>query len=439
MKMIWYVIRGGIQIFTQMILYWPLVLAALVNLICHFSMRAVILLAASLLSAYLLNLAILSRHDANINRELFSTLTQYPNYRFEKRDMKELVNRYASYDTVQGMLYQNNLQEIGEAYVAELEDESGDQRFGNPRSFPRVFFPNVVIIPKNMEKDMERDNIFQKFFFFHELGHLTTNHTKLNVLASRSVIGAACTFFVAACLFPWYLTLALIPFVRVWYGSCAGISLIMSKDSGEIERLADGFALKVLQNHPKIKTLERIVSSMSSKGARFELIQESMSFFKDWFRDTEEMDATIEFFRKRQNAPENSRRSFLFRHGLSSEAVNYNTMIETRCFPYYFWPAYCLCALIIAGAVLGEPTTARYILLSVAPLSASGLAALKYCFDALFSALAVKFKLEGQDLNALKWKKQLEKSVAPRNGFWQRVKKKTAVILANGEEHKPLT
>lgn len=437
MKIVWGVIRSGLEIAAQTLLYWPLVLAAAVNLIRHFSLWAVILLAASALSAWLVNFAVLNRHDANINRELFATLAQYPNYRFEKRDMKELVNRYASYEKIQGMLYQNNLKEIGEAYVAVPEDESGAEYFSNPLSFPRVFFPNVVLLPE----DMENGGIRELFFFFHELGHLTTNHTKLNVLAARSVIGAACTFFIAACLFPWYLTLALVPFARIWHGSCAGVSLMISNESGQIERLADAFALKVLQNHPDINRLEEALTRMGAKDRRFQLIQESMRLFKDWFSDTKDMDETIASLRGRLNAPENSRLAFLLRHGLSSEAVNYNTLIETHCFPYHFWPAYCLCALLIAGCALREPTTAQYILLSVAPLLASALAARKYALKRVCAQIMAEAKLEGKTIVAptLKRKRQLEKSVAPPNEFWQWLKKKAAVTLAEGEKRKPLT
>ena len=419
-------------------LYWPVVLAALTNLICHFSLWAVILLVCSLLSAYLLNVAIPSRHDANINRELFDTLAKYPNYRFEKRDMKELVNRYASYDKIQGMLFRHNMQEVGEVYVAVLEDKSVRKRFKNPKAFPRVFFPNVVLLPDNIEDG----DILRQFFFFHELGHLSTMHTRLRLLAARSVAGGACTLFMGACLFPWYFTLALIPFVRFWHCSCMGISLMISHENGEIERLADAFALKVLQNHPDIEELERKLSRLNAP--RFQLIRESMDFFKDWFTDTEWitewMNEDLNFWNRRK-APENSRFSFFYRYGFSSEAVNYNTMIETYCFPHYFWAAYCLCVLLIVGCVLWEPTTAQYILLSAAPLLASALATYRYIFDALHTHFMENAKLTGEDLPPLteKWKKRLEKSVAPRDGFWQKVKKRMALLLLDDEKRKPLT
>ncbi len=415
------------QLIAGFLLFCPLVLMAFIRLVRHFSLLSLAIFLATLIIEALIDAAIKIRHDWRINQELYSFLSKYCNYRFKLIDMKELVNRYSSYDAIRGILYQNDLKEIGELYVAALEDRSIKKRISNYKSFPRIYSSNVVVLPND-----PGDDVLRQFFFFHELGHLTTVHTKLSLLAPRSLIGAILTVMICLMSFPWYMILIALFLVRAWHGSCIGISLIMGVDGGEIERLADGFSIKVLRSSPYYQELEDKLKSLNEK--RFLMIRESMAFYKKWFDSPLDIREILDFVKNRENTVKNTHISFIYKHGLSSDATTYNSMVEKSCFPSNYWPAYVLCVILSTGLLLHEPTDFKCIIIILISLIVAVAMFVKYTSRLAYSEIMVDAVIKGEALSikSMKQQKRLEKSVKKTDGLFSSIIKKECKELSEG-------
>ncbi len=354
-------IRVLLELLAEQLLYYPCILASAVNMFLHFSVGAILLFLCSLLAALSIHIAILFRYDKKINNELLTFFGKYSNYRFTHADLKEIINRYASYEEIQADLYQNNLTEIGETLTAAVSDYSGD-RFSGFKAFPRFFSPNVVILLEGAENY----NIFQQFQLFHELGHLGKAHKKVNTFAAHTAAGILGTLLLCVSVYPWYIIIALILPIRLWYFSCLGLSLIFGQEGGECEKLADSFAIKVLLHHPDFGRMERVLMRMNANTA--ERWQESIDYYKSWFQDPVNMQRGRDFLSRHARS---DKMKFLVHKGLTDEAINYNSMIEAQCFPGKYLVAYILCGLQAAGTVLRPIAGWRFWTLLVLPLLVS--------------------------------------------------------------------
>lgn len=354
-------LKALLEIVTEQLLYYPCILASAVNLFLNFSAGSVLLFLSSLLAALFIHIAILLRHDKKINHELLSFLEKYPNYRFTHGDLREIINCYAAYEEIQAELYQNNLTEIGEAFTAAVSEYSGE-RFSGFKAFPRFFSPNVVIL----QEGTGNYNIFQQFQLFHELGHIGKNHKKVNVFGAHTMAGILGALLLCISIFPWYIVIALILPIRIWYFSCLGLSLIFGKEGGECEKLADSFAIKVLLKHPDFEKLERILMRINVKSA--ERWQESLDYYKQWFQNPVNMQKGRMFLSRYAG---NEKLKFAVNRGLSDEAVNYNSMVEWQCFPRNYFSAYVLCGLLAAGTAIRHVIGWRFWILLIFPLVTS--------------------------------------------------------------------
>lgn len=383
-------LKALLEIMTEQLLYYPYILASAVNLFLNFSAESILLFFSSLLTALFIHIAILLRHDKRINHELLSFLKKYSNYRFTHGDLREIINCYASYEEIQADLYQNNLTEIGEAFTAAVSDYSGE-RFSGFKAFPRFFSPSVIIL----QEGAGNYNIFQQFQLFHELGHIGKNHKKVNVFGAHTIAGILGSLLLCISVFPWYIVIALILPIRIWYFSCLGLSLILGKEGGECEKLADSFAIKVLLKHPDFENLERILMRINVKSA--ERWQESVDYYKKWFQEPVNMQKGRMFlFRYVRN----EKLQFAVNRGLSDDAVNYNSMVEWQCFPRNYFIAYVLCGLLAAGTVIRRVVGWRFWILLIFPLLTSFVfLCVNIKHTCILSVMVNRFILDGNPQN----------------------------------------
>ena len=268
------------RILTQQALYYPLIPVALTRLAFHFSLSAVVLFLASLAIFLLTYLTIRYRHDKNINYELLSYLKKYANYRFQPTDLRKIIEKYAPYEYVQGIVCGDNLRDVGIAYMAKRKNKGRLLKY--PESFPRIKKPNIVILPGELES--YSNDINGAFKAFHEMGHLTRIHTRVATFSAHSVAGLMCTLFLCLTALPWQCALPAAALSIQWYwGNCAFKALMFSRGSEDVERIADGFAIKILRKHPKFEELERNLMECDVKRADY--WRESMEDYKKWFDD----------------------------------------------------------------------------------------------------------------------------------------------------------
>lgn len=354
-------IKACLELVTEQLIYYPCILASVINLFLHFSAGSILLFLSSLLTALFIHGAILLRNDKKTSSELLSVFEKYSNYKFTRVNLREIINRYASYEEIQAYLYQNDLTEIGEAFTAAVSDYSGD-RFSGFKAFPRFFSPNVVILLEGTENY----NIFQQFQLFHELGHIGKVHKKVNTFGAHMMAGLLVTLMLCISVFPWYIVIMLILPIRLWYLGSLGLSLIMGQEGGECEKLADSFAIKVLLKHPEFERLERILMRLNAKTA--ERWQESMDFYKSCFQNPADMQKGRDFLSQHVRS---DKMKFVVHNGLSDDAINYNSVIEKHCFPNRYFTAYILCGLQIAGTASGHITGWQFWTLLFLPLLVS--------------------------------------------------------------------
>ncbi len=416
-----FLIKSLLEIITEQLMYYPCVLVFAANMFIEISPSSILLFLSSVFAAFCFHFAILLKHDKNTEYELLSFFKNYSNYQFTSVDLREIVEHYASYEEIQAHLYQNNLTEVGEALTAKVSDHPRGNRFSGFKSFPRFFSPNIVIL----QPGADNYTIFQQFQLFHELGHIGKIHKKVNVFGDHILTGLIGVLLLCVVIFPWYIVILLVLPLRLWYGSCYGLSLIFGREGKECEKLADSFAIKELRNHSDFDQMERILKRVNADMAR--RLEESIDYYKDWFESPVNMQKERAFLSKHFHG---ERMEYTIQKGISDDAVNYNSMIEQRCFPANYTVAYILCGLQIAGIVLGRNNSWHFWFFLIFPPVIS----LMICFINLYRLVithrAVNAVISGENIGNY----SLEN--LPKKGLGQRIKSRLGQSLVSSKENR---
>lgn len=415
------IVKALLELATEQLMYYPCILVFAVHLFLDFSLPSALLVLSSILSSFFMRIAIQLGYEKNIDFQLLSTLTTFSDYQFTPTNLREIIDRYATYDEIQSQLYQNNITEIGEALIAKKVDYSGN-RFSGFKAFPRIFSPNVVILPEGTGNY----TYVQQFQLFHELGHLGKAHKKVAVFGNHIIAGLLATLLLCITLFPWYINLALLLPIRIWHFSCFSLSLIYGQEGGECEKLADSFAIKTLLHHPDFPKLERLLTRVDAEMAK--RWQESIEYYKEWFESPVDMQRGRDFLLKHIHS---DGMKFVVQKGLSDDAVNYNSMVERQCFPRNYLFAYILCGLYISGTVFGHINGWQFWTLLILPLAVS----LSLCFlnvrkTAIINT-AINRIIAGENINLDQLPKQKKCEL-----LWKNIKLSLGKFLTSSEENR---
>lgn len=415
------IIQALLELAVEQFVYYPCILAFAVHMFLDFSLPSVLLFLSSILAAFLLHGIIQLIYEKNIASQLLSTFKALSHYQFTPVDLHKIIDHYASYDEIQAQLYQNNLTEIGKALTAKNMDPSGN-RFSGFKAFPRIFSSNIIILSEGTENY----TYFQQFQLFHELGHLGKAHKKVAVFGDHILVGFLGTLLLCTTVFPWYITLALIPLIRIWHCSCFSLSLIYGQEGGECEKLADSFAIKSLLQHPDFPKLERLLMKVDTEMTK--RWQESLEYYKEWFEKPVDMQEGRNFLSKHIH---NGAMKFVVQKGLSDSAVNYNSMVENQCFPRRYLFAYVLCSLQIAGTVFGHISNWQFWVLLVLPLTVSLPLFFLDVYKAAVLNTAIDRIIAGEDIDLTQLPEPKKSEL-----WWKHIKSRLGKILTSSEENR---
>lgn len=264
-------------------------------------------------------------HDVGINQKLLAFFSESSNYQFKRNNLKEMIDQYASYEDIRGILRNTLHKEIGESVLVKLIDYTSSYRFSGYKTFPRILKSSIVFLPEQVENL----DIFARFKLFHEIGHLSDSHVEVEMLPVQTTVSLFSLIIVCIIFFQNWHTIVVIVFLAFsWYANAYFLATIASRRIGNIEKIADAFASAVLKQHvtsAEFEILKKIL--LIQNGFSEERWKETIKYYEQWFHNP--VDMQDDFMMKRIKQYDNEE----LRNRLSNQSINYNSLVDRFRYP----------------------------------------------------------------------------------------------------------